>query len=254
MLKKVMEIAEEAGQIILEGFYKNKEVRYKGASDLVTQYDVMVEDFVVDKIRKLYPSYQIMGEESTTDTSNQAPNIIYIDPIDGTTNFVHSYPFVAVSIGVYTDSLGDIGVVYNPILKEMFYAQKGSGAFCNGTIISVSKEEDLSHSLFATGFPYDKSTLPGVVKKFEKLLNKSQDARRSGSSALDTCYVAKGSLDLYYEGAVKPWDISAGAIIATEAGGLISDINGSDQHLKTNSIIVANGTLHKKFLEYINEG
>ena len=111
MLKKVIAIAEEAGKIILEGFYKNKEIKYKGASDLVTQYDVMVEDFVVDRISKLYPSYQIMGEESTIDTSNQAPNIIYIDPIDGTTNFVHSYPFVAVSIGVYTDSLGDIGII-----------------------------------------------------------------------------------------------------------------------------------------------
>lgn len=141
--------------------------------------------------------------------------------------------------------------MYNPILNEMFCAEKGKGAFLNGNKISVSNKESLSKSLCATGFPYMKEELPYLMKILEKTLSISRGIRRAGSAAIDLCYVAKGVFDLYYERNLKPWDISAGMIILKEAGGLVTDFDGNEQNLKTGSLIASNGLVHNEFLELI---
>lgn len=251
MINKIVEIAYEAGKIIIEGANKDKNINYKGDIDLVTEYDVKTEKFLKEKLSNIFKNHEIIAEESTDNPFKDFNNAIFIDPIDGTTNFVHGFPFLSISIGIYTEKKGQYGVVYNPILNEMFCAEKGKGAFLNGNKISVSNKESLSKSLCATGFPYMKEELPYLMKILEKTLSISRGIRRAGSAAIDLCYVAKGVFDLYYERNLKPWDISAGMIILKEAGGLVTDFDGNEQNLKTGSLIASNGLVHNEFLELI---
>lgn len=251
MINKIVEIANEAGNIILDGVNKEKDVNYKGSIDLVTEYDLKTEIFIKDKLSKIFPNHKIIGEETSTNPFDDFNNAIFIDPIDGTTNFVHGFPFVSISIGVYTDRIGHYGVVYNPVMNELFYAENGKGAFLNNKKISVSNKDRLSKSLCATGFPYIKDELSYLMDILKKVLSVSRGIRRAGSAALDLCYVAKGVFDLYYERNLKPWDISAGMIILKEAGGLVTDFEGKEQNLKTGSLIASNGLVHNEFLELI---
>ena len=209
------------------------------------------EIFIKDKLSKIFPNHKIIGEETSTNPFDDFNNAIFIDPIDGTTNFVHGFPFVSISIGVYTDRIGHYGVVYNPVMNELFYAENGKGAFLNNKKILVSNKDRLSKSLCATGFPYIKDELSYLMDILKKVLSVSRGIRRAGSAALDLCYVAKGVFDLYYERNLKPWDISAGMIILKEAGGLVTDFEGKEQNLKTGSLIASNGLVHNEFLELI---
>ncbi len=251
MLNKIVEIAYKAGDIIKEGASKDKSINYKGSIDLVTEYDLKVEKFLKDKLMPIFPNHEIIAEESSKNPFKEYNNAIFIDPIDGTTNFVHGFPFVSISIGVYTEKVGQYGIVYNPIMNEMFFAEYGKGAFLNGEKISVSNKESLDKSLCATGFPYIKDDLPYLMQILEKTLSISRGIRRAGSAAIDLCYVAKGVFDLYYETNLKPWDISAGIIILREAGGTVTDFNGGNQELKTGALIASNSLVHKEFLELI---
>jgi len=258
MLKKLIDITKEAGEIIKEGFNAPKKITHKGSIDLVTQYDVKVEKFLLEKLSELFPNYMLIAEESYKNETTKN-NRIYIDPIDGTTNFVHSIPHVAISIGVVKDNELYLAVVYNPILNECYSAQKGMGATLNDKPIHVnSTNHTILNSLIATGFPYSISSkdreksqkaVNWVIPKVEKILTKSQGIRRLGSAALDLCYVANGSFEGYYEAFLLPWDISAGILIVQEAGGKVTTDKNKSYDLNEDNIVVAtNGYIHEELI------
>ena len=252
MKEKLIKIVKEAGEILLEGYYSKKDVSFKAKKDLVTKYDVGIENFLKEKFLSEFKDYNVIAEES--DNSNcEFNNSIIIDPIDGTTNFVNQVPHTCISIGVYKDKKPYIGVVYNPILNELYEAKLGKGAFLNGDRIEVSKEDEFQKALISTGFPYTSGTceddLNDVVTKIKNILPKCQDIRRLGSAALDLCYVARGTYEGYYEMNLKAWDVSAGIIILSEAGGEISNLDGNKYKLFEDKYVVAtNGLIHNELL------
>ncbi len=256
MKKKLIKIIKEAGLILKEGFYSQKEVQFKAKKDLVTKYDLAVEKFLKEKFSKNFSDFNIIAEES--DNKNiKFKNSIIIDPIDGTTNFVNGLVHTAISVGVYKNKKPYMAVVYNPILDELYFAKLGKGAFLNGKKIQVSSQNNFQKSLISTGFPYSNATnkddLADVIKKLNHILPRCQDIRRLGSAALDLCYVARGIYEGYYEMNLKAWDVSAGILILLEAGGKVSNISGDKYKLFEDKYIVAtNGLIHKKLIKNLN--
>ena len=252
MKEKLISIIKEAGEILKEGYYSKKDVNFKAKKDLVTKYDVGIENFLKQRFLKEFKEFNVIAEES--DNSNiEFNNSIIIDPIDGTTNFVNQVPHTCISVGVYKNKKPFMGLVYNPILDELYEAKVGCGAFLNGQKIEVSKENDFQKALISTGFPYTSGTcendLEDVVKKIKNILPKCQDIRRLGSAALDLCYVAKGVYEGYYEMNLKAWDVSAGIIILQEAGGKVSSLDNSDYELFQSKYIVAtNAHIHSSLI------
>ncbi|WP_418180188.1 inositol monophosphatase family protein [Aliarcobacter lanthieri] len=256
MKKKLIKIIKKAGKILKKGFYSNKDVTFKAKKDLVTKYDVAVENYLKKHFIKHFKEFNIIAEES--DNSNiEFNNSIIIDPIDGTTNFVNGVPHTAISVGVYKDKKPYLAVVYNPILDELYVAKIGKGAFLNGEKLSVSTEYDLQKSLLATGFPYtsgsNEDDLNDVIKKIKDILPHCQDLRRLGSASIDLCMVAKGTFEGYYEMNLKPWDVSAGVLILSEAGGKVTNIKGEQYNLFEDKYIVAtNGKIHEELLSKLD--
>ena len=253
-LNKFIEIIKQAGEIFKEGFEKKVEIHSKGIKDLVTEYDIKVEKFLIKEFSKNFPQYTIIAEETTQEKFN---NSIIIDPIDGTTNFAHHIPHCAISIGIYERKSPKYGIVYNPILNELFYAKKGEGAYKNGKKILVSNQDDFQRSLIATGFPYssaeNEEDLNWVINKLKHVLPRCQDIRRLGSASLDLCYVAEGKYEGFYEINLKPWDVSAGMLIVMEAGGRISDEFGDIYNMFEDKCIVAtNEKIHNELVEILS--
>jgi len=249
---KLIKIIKEAGELLKDGYYSKKDVTFKAKKDLVTKYDIGIENFLKEKFLAEFKDFNVIAEES--DNSNcKFANSIIVDPIDGTTNFVNQVPHTCISVGVYKDKKPYIGIVYNPILDELYEAEIGKGAFLNGEKIEVSKEEDFQKALVSTGFPYTSGTceddLNDVVNKIKNILPKCQDIRRLGSAALDLCYVARGTYEAYYEMNLKAWDVSAGIIILSEAGGKISTLDGSDYKLfEDKYLLSSNGYVHNSLV------
>jgi len=250
-LEKLQQIAKEAGAIIKSGYLAKKEITHKGVVDLVTEYDLKCEAFIIEQLKEHFSDYTLIGEESWGG-GEKSEKAIYIDPIDGTTNFIHGIPHLAVSIGVYEKGIGLMGVVYNPILDEMFYAQKNGGAYLNGRALQVSSQKSLQQSLIGTGFPYAKvnkgAEYEWVMQNLGALLPNIRDIRRLGAAALDLCYLAQGKIDGFYEVDLKPWDVAAGMIILAEAGGVYSSVNGEDYTFDSKTIVATNGKIHKELL------
>lgn len=244
----------EAGELLKEGYFGEFETSFKGESDLVTTYDLLIEEFLTPKLKKLYPNDEIVGEESFKKEIFPESGV-FIDPIDGTTNFVHRHPFVGISVGIWRDGEGAEAGVYNPILNELYYAKKGNGAFLNKRKISVSKTNSLVEALIATGFPYTKNSskedLGFVINSMSRTLPKIRDIRRFGSASLDLCLVASGKLDGFYEINLKPWDVAAGALILKEAGGVFTTLEGKKYSMNSRVIIASNGLLQEKLVENI---
>ncbi|BAF70818.1 inositol monophosphatase family protein [Nitratiruptor sp. SB155-2] len=244
----------EAGAILKEGYFGKKEIHKKGSVDLVTQYDMKIENFLMEHLQKIYPGAEIVGEESF---EGEIPSDgIYIDPIDGTTNFVHSIAYTCISIGIWQRGEPVEGVVYNPILNELFYAKKGAGAFLNDQKIAVSETENLIDALLATGFPYTKVEMGKdyhfVIESMQNLLPKTRDIRRLGSAAIDLAYVACGRFAGFYEVNLKPWDVAAGILLVEEAGGVVTNHLG--ELYRFGDIIVAtNGKIHEALLKNMGE-
>lgn len=250
--------ALEAGALVRKGFYASKQVTHKGTVDLVTQYDLAAEQFIIEKLRTAFPEHTLVGEETHRgDYGTAFDKAIYIDPIDGTTNFVHGLPHVAVSLGVYEHGEGVMGVVYNPILDELFCAIRGQGAHLNGQAIHVSTQDTLQQALIATGFPYSKvergADFDWVMSAMGKMLPHVRDIRRLGSAALDLCSVARGTMDGYYEICLKPWDAAAGIIIAREAGAIVTSVDGAPIHFDNTTVIAANPSLHEPILHQLSK-
>eukprot|EP01156_Anaeramoeba_ignava_P014508 Anaeramoba_ignava/a609404_499.p1 GENE.a609404_499~~a609404_499.p1 ORF type:complete len:258 (+),score=-22.04 a609404_499:375-1148(+) len=255
MEEKLTDIIKQAGEIFKKGYESVKDVTFKGKKDLVTQYDVEVENFLKEKFSKEFPGFNIIAEESDNDNTEFNDSII-IDPIDGTTNFVNAVPHCAISVGVYKNKKPYLGIVYNPILDELYTAVTGQGAYRNGRRLKVSDDEELETSLIATGFPYTSSNsetdLTFVIRNLENILPKCQDIRRLGSAAIDLCMVARGTYEGYYEINLKPWDVAAGIIILKEAGGKVSNHLGEEYDMfKDKCIVATNSKIHKELLSLI---
>ena len=245
--------ARKAGAILREGFGigKGKNISYKGRINPVTETDIKSEKAIVETIRKAFPEHDIITEESNPDIKGSPVKWI-IDPLDGTVNYAHNFPFVAVSIGVEIDGEMETGVVYNPIQDEFFHARKGKGAFMNSDPIHVSDNDNFEKCLLATGFPYDIGENPyNNLEHFAHIAKIVQAIRRPGSAALDMCYTAMGRFDGYWELSIWPWDIAAGMIIIEEAGGKVSNIKGGKLSVFDNQILTSNGLIHDRIVEEI---
>ena len=250
------QIALEAGEIVKEGYSSHKEVFHKGVVDLVTEFDVKTETFILDQLKAAFPDHTLVGEESHHG-SYLYDKAIYIDPIDGTTNFVHGIPHLAISIGVWEQGKPIMAAVYNPILEELFWAVQGEGAYCNGRRLEVSRQNKLQNALIATGFPYAKVNAGleyhWVINCMTNLLPHIQDIRRLGAAAIDLCYLAQGKVEAFYEIDLKPWDVAAGILIVQEAGGQISNVDDQPFDFDDKSIVASNGKVHQQLMKYLEK-
>lgn len=242
--------ARAAGAVLLDEFGNERHIEYKGIIDLVTDADRRSEQIVVSILRDRFPDHQILAEEGTAGGASPRYRWI-IDPLDGTTNYAHRYPHFAVSIGLEQDGEMLIGVVYDPVLDELFTAQSGSGAFLNGRQLQVSRSEQLRRSLLCTGFPYDHSFLKPSLRRWDQLVRDAQAVRRDGSAALDICYVAAGRFDGFWEDHLFPWDMAAGMLIAREAGGTVTDYQGLPPSVYQGEVVASNGLIHGAMLTSI---
>lgn len=249
MKNTITAAAHEAAVFIIKNANDFGKAHFKGRVDMVTKIDLGAEKIILDKIQTTFPGHSIITEESDNkDTSSDYRWII--DPLDGTTNFVHSFPFACVSIALEYKEEVVLAAVYNPFMKEYFYGEKGNGAFLNGQPIHVSENKTLPRSLLATGFPYIVSEkFERNMKLFSKIYRQTQGIRRAGSAALDLCYVACGRFDGYWEFELNPWDVAAGSLIVTEAGGQLSNFSGKNLNIYDKEIIATNGLIHEELLE-----
>jgi myo-inositol-1(or 4)-monophosphatase len=245
--------AREAGKILNRLFGHVNQIRKKGEIDLVTEADLQSEKTILDIVSRNFPQDSILAEEGG-EYNHHPERVWLVDPLDGTTNFAHSFPVFAISIALETKGELVLGVVYNPHTDEHFEAVKGMGAFLNKKPIRVSQTRELQESLLATGFPYDVHERTGrLMKLFEKMLLLAQGIRRPGSAAIDLCYVAAGKFDGFWEEGLKPWDTAAGAVIVREAGGKVSTYEGDRHTPYLKSIVAANPFIHEAMLTALNE-
>jgi len=243
----IQQLAREAGSLIAEQ-RRNLTINFKGegATELVTQADVAADELITRTIQQHYPEHDILSEELSPEHNGEAEHLWVIDPIDGTVNYAHDHPQVAISIAYFYRGEVQLGVVYNPFSDELFHAEKGLGAWLNEQQIFCSDQQQLSRAIIATGFPYVKDNLPALIKRLDIVLQHCADIRRLGSAALDICWVACGRLDGYYE-TVKAWDFAAAQLIATEAGarfGHVYPVQGNPQ-LDGNHLITASPALYE---------
>ena len=246
-LKTALRAAHAAGKIITSGLGKNKNIRFKGSAiNLVTDIDKQSEEKIKTIIRKKFPEHGILAEESDIE-NEMAKHLWVIDPLDGTTNYAHEYPCFSISIALEVKRIMEIGVVYNPVHKEMFYAVRGKGAFLNGKRLHVSKIKKVQQGLLVAGFPYDIGKMH--INYFNHFLMKAQGVRRDGSAALDLCYVAAGRLDGFFELGLMPWDTAAGSIIVKEAGGKISTFSGDKFSIYGKECLASNGTIQQELIK-----
>jgi myo-inositol-1(or 4)-monophosphatase len=247
-LETAMDLARAAGDVLNYYADRDKLVEFKGRGNLVTIADKKSEELIVGGILNRYPSHSILAEESGATQPGASIQWI-VDPLDGTTNFAHGYPFYCVSIGVEENGKPLCGAVYDPIREEMFTAARGAGAYCNGSRLKVSDVDSLSEGLLITGFPYNfRERLDTVLGQFGKFLVASQAVRRGGSAALDLCYVAAGRLDGFWELYLQPWDTAAGRVILEEAGGRVTSFKGEPFSVQMKEILGSNGLIHEEMI------
>jgi myo-inositol-1(or 4)-monophosphatase len=242
--------ARRAQEIILGnlGRLSGSDISRKQASDFVTRVDRDSETAIIETIRDAFPSHLFLAEESMHETSGGQYRWI-IDPLDGTTNYIHQYPVFSVSIGLEHDGEVVLGVVLDPVRDELYTAEKGQGAFLNGKPVRVSGVSSFSDALIATGFPFrakDRTDL--YLKAFKNVFLRTSGLRRAGSAAIDLAYVASGRCDGFFELGLAPWDIAAGDVIIREAGGVVTDFGGGPGHPSTGNIVAGNPSVHRELL------
>jgi len=248
-----VDMARASGILLKKKLNDLHTIVFKGEIDIVTEADRISEDMILSAIRNQFPHHDILSEESTATETGSAFRWI-IDPLDGTTNYAHGYPVFCVSIAL--ERRGDVilGVVYNPMLDEMFVAEKGRGAYLNGSRLSVSGTPVLSHGLLATGFPYDiRKDRNNNINYFVEMARKVRAIRRAGSAALDLAYVAAGRFDGFWELKLMPWDTAAGSLMVQEAGGDVTDLFGSPYQLTSPHVLASNGSLHEAMIAVFKE-
>lgn len=248
-IKKLLDVAvtasKLAGSKLKEGFGSSFEISSKeGVHNLVTEYDYLAEQIILTNIKESFPDHFILSEEAGANTSKSNVRWI-IDPLDGTVNFAHSIPIFCVSIGVELNGEMVVGVIYNPMLEELFVAVKGEGATLNGKKINVSKTTSLQDSILVTGFPYNVAQNEnGCIDDVVTILKLGLPLRRLGSAALDLAYLAAGRFDGYWESKLNPWDIAAGLLIVREAGGKVTHYDNNEYVLSNGTVLATNSLIH----------
>lgn len=244
-LQAAIEIAREAGKVLGEELDRPADIAYKGDFDLVTQADRRSEALIVSRLQEYFPQHSVAAEEGTGQETGSEFRW-HVDPLDGTTNFAHRYPCFCVSMALARRNELLVGVIYNPVYDELFWAARGEGASFNGKRMSCSKISAMKNSLLCTGFPnHDRHSHPNIHYYWDFTL-KSHGVRRDGSAALDLASVAIGRFDGFWEFGLKPWDTAAGVIIVEEAGGKITDLDGNPYVLGGKSILASNGLIHEE--------
>jgi myo-inositol-1(or 4)-monophosphatase len=251
LLEAAISFAREAGAIVLEGYGRVHAPERKGRIDLVTEYDRRSEERLLSLISARFPGHAVLAEESGAHPALSAASSVrwILDPLDGTTNFAHNYPFFCVSVGVEVDGSMAAGAVYDPVRDEMFAAAHGGGATLNGSPIRVSGCENFEDALLVTGFPYDVREFPERhLPLFQDFLVRAQGIRRDGSAALNLCYLAMGRFDGFWEGSLSAWDMAAGSLIVREAGGVITNFAGRPFRLDGRQLCAAGPALQPRML------
>lgn len=251
MLDVAIEAAKSAGGFLRKNLGKVRQIHQKGGQEknLVTEIDKQSEAMIIGMIQRHFPSHAFLGEESGRSKPGSSGYTWVIDPLDGTTNYTHGLPVFCVSIGLEYQNEIVLGVIYDPNNGELFTAEKGRGSFLNGKRISVSKVETLSRSLLVTGFPYSVADNPGrAVEHFIQFLFEGQAVRRMGSAAIDLAYVAAGRYDGFWEVELQPWDMAAGSLLVTEAGGRVTDFEGDPFDIYKKTLVASNGAVHDEML------
>jgi myo-inositol-1(or 4)-monophosphatase len=245
--------AREAGGLLRENVDKRGEIMFKGTVDLVTHFDRKSQEMIFRRLSAAFPGHGFLAEEGLSLPGTSDCRWI-IDPIDGTTNFAHTFPVFCVSIALEQKGVVAVGVIYDPMRDELFEAVRGRGAFLNGARVRVSEIPELGKALLATGFPYDVRTSSfNNVREFNAFIVRAQAIRRCGSAALDLCYVACGRFDGFWELKLKPWDVAAGALIVEEAGGRVSDFEGRTFDPFNQRALASNGRIHEEMRKVLEE-
>jgi myo-inositol-1(or 4)-monophosphatase len=248
------DLVRKAGTLLLEGYENAGEVHKKGEIDLVTEYDLRSERQVVDEIQQVFPEDSIIAEEGGE--HQQGSGYWVLDPLDGTVNFAHGVPIFCVSLAYLENGCPIIGAIYDPLRDELFHTQLGQGAWLGDQRLTVSKATTLNQSLLVTGFAYDiRTRSDNNLDHFTNLSLRTQGVRRLGSAALDLAYVAAGHFDGYWEMISFPWDIAAGTLMVTEAGGAVSQADGNQLNVKrATSVVATNGKIHAEMLATLANG
>jgi myo-inositol-1(or 4)-monophosphatase len=250
-LRAAKALALQAGALLREAYAGEKVITHKGRIDLLTNFDLQSEGMLVQGLREAFPEDAIIAEEAHFDHGHQAYWLI--DPIDGTTNFVHGLPDFTICLAYIQESQPQLGVIYNPARGELYTAQRGGGAFLNERPIHVSRQSELEQSLLSAGFPYDPDSIDfDVFGTWQHIFYRSQGIRHIGCASMNPAYVASGALEAYWEEGFKPWDIAAGILLVTEAGGRVSRIDGGPDPLdEPCSLLASNGLLHDEMLKLL---
>jgi myo-inositol-1(or 4)-monophosphatase len=264
-LDAAMQIAKEAGEMIKGRLGDSFETEQKSSVfDVVTEVDKASEQLIRSRIAQYFPTHKFLGEEESfvqtapleqrIEQASAEPYVWIVDPIDGTSNYVQRIPGFTVSIGLACKGEMTVGVIYDPCRDELFWAEKGKGAFMNGVPICVAATQQLSHSVVGTGFPSDREMRAAVMRGLERVGAECRTLRALGSAALHMAYVASGKLTAFWEYGLHVWDVAAGALIVQEAGGSVTDVEGRPYSLATEHLMCSNGRIHAALQECVNVG
>jgi len=249
LLNVAVMAARRAGAVLIRNLPKLEKLKVerKGHNDFVSEADRAAERAIIDVIQKHYPDHAILAEESGAQGDQESDTVWIIDPLDGTTNYLHGFPVFGVSIGVKVDGRMSHGVVYDPLRQDLFTASRGAGAQLNEHKIRVSGQKELEMALIGTGFPYRQadSELQPYLNMLGKVVRNTAGVRRPGAAALDLCYVAAGRLDAFWETGLAPWDLAAGSLIIREAGGIVSGLDGSEDYLDTGHVLCGTPRIYR---------
>ena len=254
MLNIAIKAARAAGAIINRASMDLDilKVNTKSPNDFVTEVDQMAENAIIDIVHEAYPDHGILAEESGRTGARDSEFVWIIDPLDGTTNFIHGFPVYCVSIALAHRGVVQQAVVYDPTRDDLFYATKGRGAFLNNRRLRVSKRTRMSDALVGTGFPFRRGDNPKrYLKMFEEVMNEVAGLRRPGAAALDLCYVAAGYYDAFFETGLNPWDVAAGSLIITEAGGLIGNFTGESDFLYQREVVAGSPKIYGQMVKLL---
>lgn len=244
--------ARSAGNIIARHVDRLDRIRVesKGLNDFVSDVDRMAEQEIIQVLRNAYPDHAIMGEE--TGNHGEAEHVWIVDPLDGTTNFLHGLPHFAVSIALQVKGRLEVGVIYDPMRQELYTAHRGGGATLDGRKLRMRSQKTINGRLIGTGFPFkEPHHMDAYLEMFRSVSRRASDLRRAGSAALDLAYVAAGRLDGYWEIGLKPWDLAAGALLVREAGGVVGDFNGTENFIHNGNVVAGSPKLFHDLLQVI---
>lgn len=239
--KQLCDILVEGGKIIEENYFKGVTgISLKARNDYVTDTDKAVEKFVKEQLEKFFPDIPLLTEEVLSNSTGKEKKFFCLDPLDGTNNFVHQIPIFCTSLALIEDGEPTIGVVFDPIHNELYFAEKGKGAYLNGNLIKTSGKKEVEEAFVATGFPFrERGRVEEYLYGFKGIVSTTGGIRRCGAAAIDLCYTASGRFDAFWEFGLKPWDIAAGKLIVEEAGGLALDVYGGKLDIFKGDILVA---------------